>query len=402
MNAAVIAPPVVERAPSTGRVRSIDIARGLVMVLMAIDHVRVYAGVPAGGPDPGVFFTRWVTHFCAPAFIFLAGTAAFLRVRKTGDMAGLSRYLFTRGLLLVALELTVIRVSWTFDLDFYNYMLAGVIWVIGWSMILMAGLVRLPLWLVTTFGLAMIGLHNIFGSLLPSLAPAIEESRLRWLWQLLYLGGDFRIAGTGPRIVILYSIVPWVGVMAAGYGFGWVMAQEPARRNRLCLGVATAAVAVFLVFRGFNVYGDPRPWSSAGPVPAALAFLNTAKYPASLLFLLMTLGPTIGVLPWLERTRGWLARVLEVFGRAPFFYYMVHIPLIHAAALLIALVRTPDSVGWLFGHHPMEPPPVPPGYRYSLLLLYVVTTGIVTLLYFPTRWFGDLKRTGQARWTGLF
>src|SRR3989454_627245 len=239
--------PTPTPAAGAGRVASIDIIRGAVMVLMAIDHVRVYSGLPAGGPTAGIFFTRWVTHFVAPAFIFLAGTSAFFYGRKHAD---LSRFLFIRGVWLVLLELTVLRVAWTFNFDFANYMLAGVIWVIGWCMILMAGLVRLR-----------------------------------------------------PRTV-----------------------------------GSLGAAALFLVLRVINAYGDPQPWSATGRLPALLSFLNASKYPASLDFLLMTLGPTIALIPLLDRVQGRVAQWLTVFGRVPFFYYLLHIPLIHALALIVSQI----------------------------------------------------------------
>ena len=283
---------------------SVDIIRGAVMVLMAIDHVRVFAGVPAGGPTPALFFTRWITHFCAPAFIFLPGTSAFCSVRKHAD---LPLFLLVRGAWLVLLELTVIRVAWTFNFDFGNYLLAGVIWVIGWCMILMALLVRLPVRVVGVFGVAMIALHN---AVMPPLIGLLPDG-LSWLRNILYVGffaEPLRIGGEGgPPLIVLYTIIPWIGVMAAGYAFGKILTLEPARRNRLCLQIGLGAIALFLLLRGTNGYGDPRPWAAPRPdgegpsLPAYLSFLNTAKYPASLSFLLMTLGPTIALIPLLER-----------------------------------------------------------------------------------------------------
>jgi len=385
--------------PASSRIASLDIVRGAVMVLMAIDHVRVYAGVPPGGPEPAVFFTRWITHFCAPAFFFLAGTGAFLFAQKAPDKKAVSRFLVTRGLILVLLELTVIRISWTFNLDYANYMLAGVIWSLGWCMVLLAVLVRLPLGTVAAIGVAIVAGHNLIDPQFRQLAQASQTSALGWLWQILYFGGGFKLFGSGPPLIILYSLVPWIGVMAAGYAFGWVMLQPAAKRNRLCLGIGLGATALFLVLRGFNIYGNPWPWS--GPqsrMPALLAFLNTAKYPASFQFLLMTLGPMIGLIPFLERSHGALARWLTVIGRVPLFYYLLHIPLIHLVAVLISLVRTPASTGWLFTNHPMIPPDVPVGYMWSLGMLYLVTAGVVILLYFPCRWFAARKAASSNPW----
>ena len=371
---------------ATSRVTSIDLIRGAVMVLMAIDHVRVYAGVPAGGPMPGVFFTRWVTHFVAPAFLFLAGTSAFFYGRKHTD---LSRFLLLRGIWLVLLELTVIRVCWTFNFDFRHYMLAGVIWVIGWCMILMAALVKLQPKTVGIIGAAMIALHN---AIMPWL---VNHVPLASLGPVVYGIGPVE----GTPLLVLYSIIPWIGVMAAGYWFGTVLTLEPARRNRLCWRLGLGATALFLILRGTNVYGDPRPWTSM-QMPRLLAFLNTSKYPASLSFLLMTLGPTIALIPLLDRARGRVVQSLTVFGRVPFFYYLLHIPLIHALALIVSRIRTGTFDPWLFTNHPMAPGPLPDGYMWSLGLLYLVWAIAIVLLYVPSRWYAELKarRTDRAGW----
>jgi uncharacterized membrane protein len=358
----------------------------------------MYAGVPPGGPTFGVFFTRWVTHFCAPAFIFLAGTGAYLHGQKLGSKRALARYLVTRGAWLILLELTLLRFAWTFNVDYANFTFAGVIWVIGWCMILLAGLIWLPTAAVGAIGVGIIALHNLIDPFTQELGRSLAGGVMGWLWQILYFGGSFRIGGEGPQVVVLYTIVPWVGVIAAGYAFGAVMRMTPERRRRLCLQIGFGAIAAFLLLRGFDVYGDPRPWRPAGPAPAVIRFLNTSKYPASLLFLLMTLGPTIALIPLLEQARGRVARWLSVFGRVPFFYYVLHIPLIHVVAVLVSLVRTPEQTSWLVANHPMMPPPVPAGYMWSLPLLYVVTAAVVVALYFPCRWFAELKARRQDVW----
>jgi uncharacterized membrane protein len=385
-----------------GRFGSVDIIRGAVMVLMAIDHVRVYSGIPAGGPTPGIFFTRWITHFCAPAFVFLAGTSAFFYGRKHGD---LSRFLLTRGAWLVLLELTVIRAGWTLNLDYAGYILAGVIWMIGWCMILMAGLVRMPVKAVGITGLLIIALHN---AVMPRLIPALPDGGVAWFWKILYVGfsaGPIRLGADGPNLIVLYSIVPWIGVMAAGYAFGRILTMEAARRDRLCLRIGLGATALFLLLRGFDLYGDSRPWTGqlegsdwAPPMPALLAFLNTTKYPASLIFLLMTLGPTIALIPLLERARGPLARRIGVFGQVPFFYYLLHIPLIHALALVVSRLRLSEVSPWLFTNHPMGNPPAPDGYTWNLPLLYLVWAIAIVMLYPACRWFADLKARRKDRW----
>ncbi len=414
--------PVVEISSSvtppsrSGRILSIDIVRGAVMLLMAIDHVRVYSGLPAGGPTPGIFLTRWITHFVAPAFIFLAGTAAFLHGRKLAGRGALARFLLSRGLWLIFLELTILRIAWTFNLDFSHYLLAGVIWVIGWCMVLLAGLIFLPAPALAAFGLVLVLGHNILDHYSRTLGPAIQNSHWSWLWQLLYFGGPIQLGEHGPTLFVLYSIVPWIGVMALGYVFGRVMIIDVQSRRKLCLALGASAIVLFLVLRGFNLYGDPRPWSAPAPTanvqsqsssggqlatptpprrpqaPAWISFLNTTKYPASLLFLLMTLGPMLLALAFLEKANGPIASGVAMFGRVPFFYYVLHIPLVHVAAILVSVVRTGDVSIWLFQNHPVMVPPAPPGYTWSLGLLYVVWLIVVAVLFFPCRWFAALKQ----------
>jgi len=354
------------------RIDSIDFVRGVVMILMAIDHVRVFAGIPAGGTSPGVFFTRWITHFVAPAFIFLAGTSAYLRGAS-------SKFLLTRGAWLILLELTVIRIAWTFNFDFGHYMLAGVIWVIGWSMIILAAAVHLPPRIVGAIGVAIIALHNVI-DFLPQ--PQDPNPLLR----LLYLGG-----AVGP-LFILYVIVPWAGVMMAGYGFGTVMELDPARRRTICLRLGFAMTILFVVLRWIDVYGDPRPWAHKRGL---FGFIATTKYPASLEFLLMTLGPILILIALAE---GWREGIATTFGRVPMFYYLLHIPVIHIAACIVSLMREGRVDPWLFGNFPVNPPEQPPGYMWSLGLLYLVWLICVIALYFPSRWYARVRATKRYPW----
>jgi uncharacterized membrane protein len=398
------APADVNTTPQS-RIASIDLIRGAVMILMAIDHVRVYSGIPPGGPTPGVFFTRWITHFCAPAFIFLAGTSIFFYGRKHTDV---SRYLLIRGALLILLELTFLRVAWTFNFDFRHYELAGVIWVIGYCMILMAGLVKLPPAVVGAIGLVIIAAHNLMDSHMGKLLDGLDENHLSGLWKIFYVGffaGPVQFGPNGPTLVVLYSIIPWIGVMAVGYAFGKILILEPSRRTRLCLAIGLSAIALFLVLRGFNLYGDPRHWHAAAqghngspPMPSWLAFLNTTKYPASLCFLLMTLGPVIALIPLLDGLHGAIARRIVIFGRVPFFYYMLHIHLIHVLALVVSKIRLGFVSPWLFTNHPMGNPEPPEGYVWSLPLLYLVWGITIVLLYFACQWFAELKATRNYWW----
>ncbi|HTT24882.1 MAG TPA: heparan-alpha-glucosaminide N-acetyltransferase domain-containing protein [Candidatus Sulfotelmatobacter sp.] len=405
MSTTVQAAPAVITPASIQRIASVDLIRGAVMVLMAIDHVRVYSGLPAGGPTPGIFFTRWITHFCAPAFIFLAGTSIFFYARRHTDV---SRFLLVRGLWLIFLELTVLRLAWTFNFDFLHYEMAGVIWVIGCCMILMAGLVKLPLSVTGTIGVIIIAAHNLIDSRLWQIVEGLSAQKLSGLWKILYIGfyaGPVQFGQNGPNLIVLYSIIPWIGVMAAGYAFGKILSLDPARRMRLCLTIGLCAIALFVVLRDFNLYGDPRPWhmSVTRPdrspgMPALLSFFNCTKYPASLDFLLMTLGPIIALMPLLENARGAVASGVALFGRVPFFFYVLHIPLIHALALVVSKIRLGYVSPWLFTNHPMGNPEPPDGYIWSLPLLYLVWAIAIVILYFPCRQFANIKATSTAWW----
>ena len=386
------------------RLPSIDMVRGAVMVLMALDHVRLYLTYAQFDPTNlsrttvWYFLARWITHFCAPAFVFLAGTAAFLHGERLAGRGQLSRFLITRGLWLVLLELTVIRFSWTFNFDYGGYVLGGVIWMIGWCMVLMSALVRLPLRYVAAFGLLVVGGHNLIDPWMASIGPAVRSSKFAPLAQILYFGGP--VSFFGSTLAVLFSIVPWIGVMASGYAFGRVLRFPEDRRNRACFWIGLGAIALFVVLRGFNLYGNPRPWTpQSTTLFSVLAVLNTAKYPASLAFLLMTLGPMIAMLPLLEKMRGRAASVLTIFGRTPFFYYLLHIPLIHLVAVALSYVRYGRAEPWLFLNHPLmvsEPPPA--GWGYNLATIYLITTLVAVILYFPCRWFAELKRRRSDRW----
>jgi uncharacterized membrane protein len=367
--------PGVSAPRSTSRIDSIDVVRGLVMVLMAIDHVRVYSGVPAGGPTAGIFFTRWVTHFCAPAFAFFAGTSAFLYGRKLGDQSKLVRHLVERGLILVALELTYLHVAWTFGFD-YSSVLAGVIWMLGWCMAILAACVRMSPATVGWIGVGIMALQT----LMRPLASALPAAHV--LWQFLYLGGLAKVAGID--VVVLYNIVPWIGVMMAGYGFGMIMVREPAERDRLCLRIGLAATTVYLV-----VGGALAATQSRGNEPFLFRLLDQNKYRDSQLFLLMTLGPAIAVLPYAGRAKHWATSALATFGRVPMFYYLLHIPLIHALSLIAWKLRDGTAHSGWFATAPYVE--VPPNQRWGLGLLYLVFAIAIVILYPVCRWYSGVK-----------
>jgi uncharacterized membrane protein len=370
----------------TRRIDSLDLVRGVVMILMAIDHVRVYAGVPAGGPDPAVFFTRWVTHFVAPAFCFLAGTGAYLLGRKLNDPKALTKFLVTRGLVLVFLELTVIRVSWAWNLDYANYMIAGVIWMLGWCMVLMGALTRLS---TRTIGIA--GIIVVAGQSILSPLGRFLPGPFAVLFNFLYGGGN-----VGP-LGILYVIVPWIGVMMLGYAFGALYSLDDAARRRRTLMYGAAITGFFVIVGGGIALASSS--GDGNQAPFFVRWLGQRKYPASPLFLAMTLGPTLLFLPLAEKLHGrrmW--NWITTFGRVPMFYYLLHIPLIHVAAALVSRIRVGLVDPWLFGNFPLAPSEQPAGYRWSLSLLYFVWALCVVALYFPSAWYAREKAAKRSRW----
>jgi len=364
------------------RIQSIDIVRGLAMVLMAIDHVRLYGGVPAGGQTPALFFTRWVTNFCAPVFVMFAGTGAFFYGRAVSDRAAVARFLVTRGLLLVALELTLIRFTWTFNLDWSHFVLAGVIWMLGWCMVGIGGIVMTR---VSAKTIGILGLAIIF------LQQGFAFGRGSW-WEFIYPAGKNAPLG----ISVLDVIVPWIGVMMAGYGFGQIMASDADTRRRWCLRIGLTATLAFVVIATVVAIVTARSGQTARTAPLWIRILAQNKYPASQLFLMMTLGPAITLLPFVEGATGWIAGVFRTFGRVPMFYYLLHIPLIHVAALAMAAIRGDGIHHEWYATAPFAS--VPPSARWSLGQLYLIWAVVIVLLYPLCAWYAKAKAEKQAPW----
>jgi uncharacterized membrane protein len=359
---------------------------------MALDHTRDFFG--AGGPnprdiaDPALFLTRWVTHFCAPTFIFLAGVSAFLYGERGRSVGEVSWFLLTRGLWLILIEFTLMRLCWTFSIH-ADVFVMQVIWVTGASMVVLAGLVHLPRWAIATIGLAMIAGHNLLDGI-----DAEELGQAGWLWQLLHEPGLIEV-GPHARLFVLYVLVPWSGVMAAGYALGPVFRFDPARRRSFLLRTGAAITAGFIVLRASNLYGDPAAWSVQGSALATvLSFIDCEKYPPSLLYLMMTLGPALILLALFERAHGALAGVVTTFGRVPFFFYVVHVAFIHALAVGFAWITVGD-VGWMFGASFSQKPA---SYGLGLPGVYIVWLCVLAALYPPCRAFAALKRRRREWW----
>jgi uncharacterized membrane protein len=375
------------------RIESVDLVRGLVMVLMALDHVRDFlsgAGSPTDLATTTVplFFTRWITHFCAPVFFLLMGTGAYLAAARKSKRE-LSRFLFTRGLWLIFVELVLMRCfAFQFNFD-YRLTMVFILSALGGAMIVLSALIYLPDWAIATFGVVLIAGHNVLDRI-DSQNP---------LWIVLHQPG-FLLHTPRYEVFLVYPLIPWIGVAAVGYALGRIYSRPPERRRTFLVRLGLGMTAGFILLRAVNIYGDPNRWSVQKSAAMTLvSFLNTTKYPPSLLFLLMTLGPAMLALAAFDGRTPRLLRPALVFGRVPFFYYFLHIPLIHLIAVVICYAR--------YGHVysmfqspalPDYPFTTPPGWGISLPSVYLVWGIVVLLLYPLCRWFAELKRRRSDLW----
>ncbi len=353
------------------------------MVLMVLDHVRAYFGNSDLDPTnlavttPAAFFTRWVTHFCAPTFVLLAGVSAFLwgRNRTLGEQ---SRHLLTRGLMLIILEQTWVNVTMFFT--YPQALLGTVLWAIGWSMISLAVLIHLPRTMVGVIGLGVIGGHNLFDGV------QVQGKYLSALWDLLHVSG-FRSIG-GLPILLLYPLVPWIGLMACGYAMGPLFTKPSEQRQPILQMLGWSTISGFLILRWLNVYGDPDPWTpQASTLGTVMAFLNCQKYPPSLLFLLMTIGPALLALTVLDGGLGRAGQPLLVFGRSPLFFYLLQWPLVHSLAVIVAWFQG-FPIDWLFRFLADSPD----GYGNSLAVTYLFWVIAIALLYWPCVCYANWRR----------
>jgi uncharacterized membrane protein len=406
-------PGTAEASKSTrSRIDSIDLLRGIVMVIMMLDHTRDFVHNAAFRFDPLdlsqtntlLFLTRWITHFCAPTFVFLAGTGAYLQLARGKSKSELSRFLITRGLWLIVLELTVVRLGAFFSFDPRFLAFFQVIWVIGVSMIVLAALIHLPVKVIAAFGIAMIALHNLLdkfpvqgwrgpGSPVPGIGAK--------LWMILHQPGVFPIAEfPSPIVLVLYPLIPWIGVMAAGYAFGALYQMEKARRRRWLVTIGVSAIFLFIIVRVTNLYGDPSEWSrQKNMIFTVLSFLNTTKYPPSLLFLLMTLGPAILALAWFESkkfSQGALRTAFVTFGRVPLFFYLLQWYTAHGISVLLHFAFG-KPVRQLF-QTPIDWDNTPPGAGFNLGVVYVCWIAGVLLLYPLCRWFAGVRQRRHDWW----
>jgi uncharacterized membrane protein len=399
-------PPIsIERTrpPGTSRIQAIDALRGAVMILMALDHIRDFISSAAMSFSPTdltrttapIFFTRWITHFCAPVFAFTAGIGAFLWVQRNRTKAQLSRFLVTRGVWLIFLELTVLRFIMFSNFHFRNSLIILlVIWMLGLCMIALAALVYLPTCVLAASSIVIIAGHNLLDPIKPD-----AFGRWAWLWNIFHQQAVFRFGSN--NFLVAYPLIPWIAVMTLGYCFGTVLLWDSARRQRFLVRLGLGLSVAFILLRAVNRYGDPQRWSvQYSGLFTLLSFLNCTKYPPSLLFLLMTLGPALLVMAWLENVRLTSTNPLIVFGRVPFFFYVVHLAVAHALAIVINFFRYGRASFLLLPPPSMGGPReiFPPGYGFNLWVVYAVWIAAIVMLYPVCRWFAHLKQRRRDWW----
>jgi uncharacterized membrane protein len=388
-------------APS--RIQSVDALRGAIIILMALDHVRDYTSYAAMSFSPtdltrttaALFFTRWITHFCAPVFAFTAGIGAFFWLQRGRTSAQLSAFLATRGLWLMFLEITLLRFimffQWKWDGSLF---VLTVFWMLGLSMVVLAALVHLPVRILVPLSILVIAAHN----LLDPIAPA-RFGRAAWLWDILHQQAVFNFCGAS--FLVAYPLIPWFAVVAVGYSFGAVFVWDPPRRQKFLLILGASLAIAFVLLRAWNRYGDPAPWSSQpSAIFTALSFLNTTKYPPSLCFLLMTFGPALMALAAFERVRLSVVNPLIVFGRVPFFFFLFHMAVAHLLAIALGALRYGSQRFLLL------PPPsfggprelFPASYGFSLPGVYLIWFTVMVIAYPFCRWYAEFKQSHREVW----
>ena len=404
--ASSVAPPSTKR-----RVDSVDLLRGLIMVIMMLDHTRDFVHRDAFLFDPTdvtktyplLFFTRWITHFCAPLFVFLAGTGAYFQEMRGKPKGELSKFLVSRGFWLVIVELTVIRLLVFFNFDYAGIMaFLQVIWVIGWSMVLLAVIIHLPLPAIAVGSVAVIALHNLLDPVHfttwkgpGSTVPGFWAS----LWKVLHEQGViFPLGAPRHPALLLYPLIPWFAVMSAGYAFGALYRLDEAKRRRILYLLGAAITIGFVVIRGINVYGDPSRWTSQPRATmTALSFLATSKYPPSLLYLMMTIGPALLFMGWFDQKRsGAVSRFFIVYGRVPLFFYVLQWFTTHTLAYVAGRVAGKPT-GYLFSNFAFGPPP-PPDAAFGLGMVFVLWIIGVALLYPLCKWYAGVKARRTDWW----
>jgi len=385
---------------NAARIQSIDLLRGVVMIIMALDHVRDYFHASAFLYDPTdlsqasapIFLTRWITHYCAPVFVFLAGTSAYMMSLRKSKKE-LSLFLLKRGLWLLFLELVVLNFGWSFDIRFHSILLVT-IWMFAVSMIVLAALVHLRLQAILIIGLVLVFGHNLLDPI------TFQGNNLpAFIWALVHQQAGFTYGGKG--ILVGYPVVPWMGIIALGYCLGSLYTSEfdPAKRKKMLLWMGSAAILLFLVLRATNFYGDSALWSSkSSPLFTFLSFLNVTKYPPSLLYILVTLGPALLFLAFTEKVNNKVGDVILVYGRVPLFYYVIHIYFIHLLAVFAAGLLPGYSWSVMIMEQPIWFTTELKGFGFPLVVVYLVWIGVVVALYPLCRWYDRYKQNNKRKW----
>jgi uncharacterized membrane protein len=383
------------------RISSIDLVRGIIMIIMALDHTRdffhadanVFQPTDLTKTNPILFFTRWITHFCAPTFVFLSGTAARISLQRKSKKE-LSMFLLTRGLWLVILEFTIVRFGILFNL-YYDFVIMQVIWVIGTSMIVLSALVFLPEMVIGILGLIFILGHNAFDA-----HPLDPTDSGYTIWAILRQTGAIPL-DANHLVLAFYPLIPWLGIMLAGYAIGkWYTREYDAtQRRKQLLTAGIIAVLLFIVLRFINIYGDPAPWSTQKNIVfTILSFINCTKYPPSLLYTLMTLGPVLIILSWMEGKELNFLKPALVFGRVPLFYYVLHFYLIHTISLISYMIINDKSLSEVDFHFGNAFGGIPTGWGYSLGIVYIAWISVVVALYPVCKWYNRYKSTHSYTW----
>jgi len=392
---------MIGNSAQSTRVASIDFLRGLVMIIMALDHVRMYFGFGTWYSEPTnlatttplLFFTRWITHFCAPVFVFLAGASAFLYGMRRANIREAASFLLTRGLWLIIAEFVFVNFAWTFDIT-YSFRILQVIWAIGISMVVLSILVFLPKRMILGIGIVLVFGHNLLDSIhrQGSSVPDV-------IWYALHQSNSVFIDST-HLINFVYPALPWIGLMALGYGFGSLYQNDfPTEQRRqwlLCIGVSVIVLFIFL--RGFNLYGEPHAWERRSSLVFSLiSFLNTTKYPPSLQFLLMTIGPALIFLSAIEPLGNHLPKPVIVFGKVPFFFYIVHLYLIHALAMLWLVYQGRDWHQYILSAREIMSGTLR-DVGLSLAAVYGIWIAVILLLYPICKWHQNYRAKNPAKW----
>lgn len=388
---------------ATRRVQSVDVLRGIVMVIMALDHVRdgIHNAAFTDNPlnlattTPALYFTRWITHFCAPVFIFLSGTSIYLQsLRKTKKE--LSLFILKRGLWLIFAEWIIISFAWTFN-PFFNFVPFQVIWTIGISMVILSGIIWLPFKAILAIGLVIVVGHNLL-----DIPEAAEGFKAGFWWDLLH-HGHFTMYSYAPNhfAVIVYPFLPWTGLMMVGYCFGkfFVPQFSAEKRRKIFIALGAALVIFFAILRYSNLYGDPHPWTEQkNQLYTFLSFLNVHKYPGSLLYMSVTVGIAILFLGLIDRIRNGFTNVMVVFGRTAFFYYIAHLYLIHIIYMILFFIRGHSMQDAIASMQNLPFLFAIPGEGYGLGIVYLVWIVVVILLYPLCKWYDNYKRNHKEKW----